>query len=99
MWKIWYNTIPSDKAIKDGVGAKLRSCHTTIKKLNKKVANVTLPETTNEDRNAVDERIEEQIIYRPKEGENDRENDDESSSSSNCANNSSDEGEDSDADY
>ncbi len=56
MWKIWYNTIPSDQAIKDGVGAKLRSCHTTIKKLNKKVANVTLPET-NEDRNTV-ERIE-----------------------------------------
>lgn len=42
MWKIWYKTIPTEKAIKDAIGSKLRSCHTTVKKLKEKTANVTL---------------------------------------------------------
>lgn len=43
MWKLWYKTIPTDKAIKDAIGSKLRSCPTTMKKLMEKTANITLP--------------------------------------------------------
>ena len=46
MWKIWHKEIPSDKSIKDGIGAKLRSCHTTMKKMKQKSAHITLPLTS-----------------------------------------------------
>lgn len=71
MWKVWYGVIPTDKAIKDGVGAKLRSCHTTVKKMNKKSANIKLPETADDGDNFTD-----QVVSR-------KEKDDDESSCSN----------------
>lgn len=43
VWKEWYQVIPTDKAINNGVGAKLRSAHTATKKQEKKSAKIVLP--------------------------------------------------------